>query len=96
MAVADGNRRPSAAGVLLLEPGEKSPEVYLQRDFTIKELSENFTAKQASQELLHKVLGMMTVEDDRDNRSTDRWDLVRTGCLVQPVPDREGLWTIVP
>lgn len=57
--MADKNSRPSAAGVLLLEPGEKSPEGYLQRDFTITELSENFRAKQASQELLHKVLGMM-------------------------------------
>ncbi|WP_316784484.1 hypothetical protein [Streptomyces sasae] len=68
----------------------------MQHDFTITELSENFTAKQASQELLHKVLGMMAGEDGRDNRSTDRWDLVRTGCLVQPVPDRAGLWAIAP
>ncbi|MFF3720535.1 hypothetical protein [Streptomyces prasinus] len=96
LVVADDDRRPSAAGVFLLEPGDRGPEVYLQRDFTIKQLSENFTAEQAGQALPHKVLGSVTVEDDRDNGSTDRWDLVLTGCPVQPVPDREGLWMIAP
>ena len=33
-----------------------------------------------------KVLGSVTVEDDRDNRSTDLWDLVLTGCPAQSVP----------
>jgi hypothetical protein len=42
------------------------------------------------------VLGTVTVEDDRDNGSTDRWDLVLTGCPVEPVPDRDGLWRIAP
>ncbi|AVH61721.1 MULTISPECIES: hypothetical protein [Streptomyces] len=96
LVVADEDRRPTAAGVILLEPGETSREVYLQREFTIKELSENFTAKQAGQELPHKVLGTVTAEDDRDNGSTDRWELVLTGCPVEPVPDREGLWRIAP
>ncbi|OEJ20849.1 hypothetical protein AR457_42040 (plasmid) [Streptomyces agglomeratus] len=97
LVVSDENRRPSAAGVILLEPGDSSPEVYLQRDFTIKELSENFEAKEAGgQELPHKVLGTVTVADDRDNGSTDRWDLVLTGCPVEPVPDRHGLWMIAP
>lgn len=88
--------RPTTAGVLLLEPGQLSPDIYLQRDFTIKELSENFTAKQAGHELPHQVRGTVTAEDDRDNGSTDRWDLVLTGCPVEPVPDREGLWRIAP
>ncbi|MGW2050829.1 hypothetical protein ACWCPF_37500 [Streptomyces sp. NPDC001858] len=91
LVVADEDRRPTAAGVILLEPGETSRKVYLQREFTIKELSENFTAKQAGQELPHKVLGTVTAEDDRDNGSTDRWELMLTGCPVEPVPDREGL-----
>ncbi|KAB2977478.1 hypothetical protein F8R89_01175 [Streptomyces sp. SS1-1] len=96
LVVADENRRPTAAGVILIEPGETSREVYLQKDFTIKELSENFTAKQAGRELPHKVLGTVTVEDDRDNGITDRWDLVLTGYPVEPVPDRDGLWMIAP
>ncbi|MFI1926299.1 hypothetical protein [Streptomyces sp. NPDC020377] len=96
LVVAGEDRRSSPAGVIVLEPGESSPEIYLQRDFTIKELSENFTAKQAGQELAHKVLGTVTVADDRDNGSTDRWDLVLTGCPVEPVPDRDGLWMIAP
>ncbi|MGW6796633.1 hypothetical protein [Streptomyces chartreusis] len=95
LVVADENRRPAAAGVILLEPGETSQDVYLQQDFTIKELSENFTAKQAGQEPPHKVRGTVTVEDDRDNGITDRWELV-TGCPVEPVPDRDGLWMIAP
>src|SRR5262249_56615261 len=78
------------------ERGESSPEVYLQREFTIKQLAENHAAKQAGQELPHQVRGSVTVEDDRDNGSTDRWDLVLTGCPVEPVPDRDGLWTIAP
>ncbi|MFJ1536366.1 hypothetical protein ACIOFV_50185 [Streptomyces mirabilis] len=94
--VVVSENKPTAAGVLLLEPGEKSPDIYLQRDFTIKELSENFAAKQAGQELPHQVRGSVTVEDDRDNGSTDRWDLTLTGCPVQPVPDRDALWTIAP
>ncbi|MFE5030031.1 hypothetical protein ACFRAO_43800 [Streptomyces sp. NPDC056656] len=96
LVVADEDRRPSAVGVVVLEPGERSREIYLQGDFTIKELSENFRAKEGDQELPHKVLGTVTVADDRDNGSTDRWDLVLTGCPVEPVPDREGLWTIAP
>ncbi|MFF8973669.1 hypothetical protein [Streptomyces sp. NPDC014995] len=96
LVVADEDRRPNAAGVIVLEPRETSPDVYLQREFTIKELSENFTAKQAGQELPHKVLGTVTAEDDRDNGSTDRWDLVLTGCPVEPFPDRDGLWRIAP
>jgi hypothetical protein len=91
LVVADENRRPSAVGVLFQEPGEESPEVYLQRDFTTKKMSGNFTAKEAGRELSHKVFSMMTVEDEPDNGSTDRWDLVPTGCPVQPVPGREGL-----
>ncbi|MGI5444109.1 MULTISPECIES: hypothetical protein [Streptomyces] len=96
LVVASEENRPTAAGVFLLEPGDKSPDVYLQRDFTIKQLSENFAAKQAGEELPHRVLGSVTVEDDRDNGSTDRWDLVLSGCPVEPVPDRDGLWTIAP
>ncbi|MCX4993778.1 hypothetical protein [Streptomyces sp. NBC_00568] len=96
LVVADADRRPAAAGVILLEPDEVSRDVYLQREFTIKELSENYAAKQAGQELAHRVVGTVTVEDDRDNGCTDRWDLLLTGCPVEPVPDREGLWMIAP
>ncbi|MEU2556841.1 hypothetical protein ACF1GY_35925 [Streptomyces sp. NPDC014684] len=96
LIVADEDRRPTAAGVIVLEPGETSRDVYLQREFTIKELSENFHAKQAGQELPYKVLGTVTVEDDRDNGSTDRWELVLTGCPVEPDSDRDGLWRIAP
>lgn len=72
LVVADEDRRPRPADVIVLEPGERSGDVYLQRDFTIKELSENYEARRAGQELPHKVCGVVTVEDDRDNGSTDR------------------------
>jgi hypothetical protein len=96
LVMVDDNKRPTAVGVLLLEPGESSPEIYLQRDFTIKELSENFIAREAGQRLPHCVIGSVTVEDDRDNGSTDWWDLILSGCPVQPVAGREGLWMIAP
>ena len=59
-------------------------------------MADNHEAGQAGEDLPHQVRGSVTVEDDRDNGSTDRWDLTLTGCPVQPVPDRDGLWTIVP
>ncbi|MGW8768253.1 hypothetical protein ACWGN5_37905 [Streptomyces sp. NPDC055815] len=95
LVVARDNR-PTAVGVLLLEPGETTPDIYLQSDFTIKQLSENYAAKQTGQELPHQVRGSVTVEDDRDNGSTDRWDLALTGTPVHPVPDRDGLWQLAP
>lgn len=94
LVVFNDDNRLAAAGVLLLEPEQSSPEIHLQRDFTIKELSENFIAAQADQELPHRVLGSVTVEDDRDNGSTDRWDLVLTGSPVHPVADRDALWEL--
>ncbi|MFI6434943.1 hypothetical protein [Streptomyces sp. NPDC050759] len=42
------------------------------------------------------MLGTVTAQDDRDNGSTDRWDLVLTGCPVEPVPDHDSLWRIAP
>ncbi|MFB7429049.1 hypothetical protein ACFC0K_37825 [Streptomyces hydrogenans] len=88
------DRRPAEPGVMLLEVDETTPPVYLQRSFTIKELSENYRAREAGRELPHQVRGSITVEDDRDNGSSDRWDLVLTGCPVEPVPDQDGLWRI--
>lgn len=93
-AAEDG--RPTAADVILLEPGATSPDIYLQRDFTIRQLSENYLAKQAGDELPHQVRGTVTVEDDRDNGSTDRWDLTLTGDPVHPDPDRDAMWHIAP
>ncbi|MCI3277603.1 hypothetical protein [Streptomyces cylindrosporus] len=96
LVMADVENRPTAAGVFVLEPGVRSPDIYLQRDFTIKALSENYLAKQDGRELPHQVRGSVTAEDDRDNGSTDRWDLTLTGCPVEPVPDQDGLWRVVP
>lgn len=96
LVIPDSGRRPHPAGMLIMEAGDKTAEVYLQRDFTIKELAENYAARQAGQELPHKVTGTVTVDDDRDNGSTDQWNLLLTGCPVEPVPDHDGLWRIVP
>ncbi|WP_151775769.1 hypothetical protein [Streptomyces abyssomicinicus] len=96
LVTVDEDGRPHPAGVLVLEPDETREDIYLQRDFSIKELSENFTAKEASTELPHKVVGAVTVKDDRDNGSTDRWDLLLTGCPVHPDLERDGMWRIAP
>ncbi|MFJ6564207.1 hypothetical protein ACIQMV_30955 [Streptomyces sp. NPDC091412] len=91
LVVWNEDRWPHAAGVIVPEPGEKSEKVYLQRDFTINELSENLTAKQAGAHLPHRVVGTVTVEDDRNNGNTGRWDPPRTGCPVHPAPERDGM-----
>lgn len=97
LVIPDDDKRPQSAGVLLLEPGSKSPEVFLQRDFTIKELSENYEQRVAGPgvTLPHRVTGRVTAEDDRDNGSTDLWDLVLTGCPVEPVRDHDSMWKVV-
>lgn len=82
MVAADKHRRPTAAGVILLEPGATSRDVHLQREFTITALSENFTAKQAGQEPPYRMLGTVTAPDDRDNGNTDHWGLVLTDWLM--------------
>ncbi|MCZ4101068.1 hypothetical protein [Streptomyces sp. H39-C1] len=91
-AGTDGRTYP--AGKFILEPESEGVEVHLQKHFTIKELSENYFARQDDQELPHRVTGTVTVDDDRDNGSTDQWDLVLTGCPVEPVEDRDGLWRV--
>ncbi|MGW1267432.1 hypothetical protein [Streptomyces sp. NPDC002491] len=94
--VADDDNRDVPAGVFLVEPGGRSPELYLQRNFTIKQLADNYAARENGRELPYRVVASVTVEDDRDNGSTDRWDLLLTGCPVEPVPGRDALWTVAP
>ncbi|MFF8321996.1 hypothetical protein ACF06V_33180 [Streptomyces bobili] len=86
-------RRPRAATSNLLFP-EQAITVFLQKDFTIKELSENYEARQARQPLPHRVTGTIAAHDDRDNGVTDTWDVELTGCPVKPVEEREGLWVV--
>ncbi|GAB7111101.1 hypothetical protein JCM4814A_94200 [Streptomyces phaeofaciens JCM 4814] len=96
LVVADNDNRPVRAGVFLVDPGGRSPELYLQRDFTIKQLADNHAARESGRELPHRAVASVTVEDDRDNGTTDRWDLLLTGCPVEPVAGRDALWTIAP
>ncbi|MFI1212026.1 hypothetical protein ACH4UV_31000 [Streptomyces sp. NPDC020802] len=87
------DHRPRAATSNLLFP-EQSISLFLQKDFTIKELSENYEARQAGRPLPHRVTGTIAAHDDRDNGVTDTWDIELTGCPVRPVEDREGLWVV--
>ncbi|MCF3129860.1 hypothetical protein [Streptomyces olivochromogenes] len=86
-------RRPRAATSNMLFP-ESSIPLFLQRDFTIKELSENYEARQAGEPLPHRVTGTVTAHDDRDNGVTDTWEIELTGCPVRPVEDRQGIWVV--
>ncbi|MFD6872916.1 MULTISPECIES: hypothetical protein [unclassified Streptomyces] len=88
------DRVPTAATSRMLFPGERIRSLYLQKDFTIKELSENYEALQAGQPLPHRVKGTIAVHDDRDNGVTDMWDIELTGCPVRPVGERQGVWVI--
>jgi hypothetical protein len=85
--------QPRVATSNLLFP-EQTISLFLQKDFTIKELSENYQAGQAGQPLLHRVKGSIAASDDRDNGVTDTWDIELTGCPVRPVEDRDGLWVM--
>lgn len=86
-------RRPRALTSNLLFP-EQTITVFLQKDFTIKELSENYEARQAGRPLPHRVTGTIAARDDRDNGVTDLWDIELTGCPVKPVEERAGVWVV--
>lgn len=70
--------------------------VFLQADFTAKELSENYEAREQGQPLPYRAAGTISVRDDRDNGTTDTWDLSLTGCPIQPHPSRGSVWMTVP
>lgn len=55
--------------------------VFLQADFTAKELSENYEAREQGRPLPYRAAGTIRVRDDRDNGTTGTWDL-------GPEPDR--------
>ncbi|MYT19988.1 hypothetical protein GTW69_06735 [Streptomyces sp. SID7760] len=86
--------RPSAATSNLLFPGQRIHTLVLQKDFTIKELSENYEARQAGLPLPHRAEGSVTAHNGSDNGVTDVWDVVLTGCPVRPVAERQGLWEV--
>lgn len=56
--------------------------VFLQAEFTAKELSENYEAREQGRPLPHQAAGTISVRDDRDNGTTDTWDLSLTGCPI--------------
>ncbi|MFC5028670.1 hypothetical protein C8250_025385 [Streptomyces sp. So13.3] len=77
-----------------LEPGQRSG-LYLNKDFTIKELAGNYAAREEGHPLPHRVQGTVTVHDDRDNGVTDTWNLELTGCPVEPHETRGSVWRVV-
>lgn len=92
----DGQPQQPAASHLLW-PQQRSlanPSLYLQRAFTLKELSENHEARAAGRPLPHRVTGTVTVHDGRDNGVSDVWHLELTGCPVRPDWYRDGIWFI--
>lgn len=96
--VVSVDNRPRPATQHLLWPdgrgGSATNSLYLQGDFTIKELSENFEAHQAEQRLPHRVVGTVTVHDGRDNGVTDTWEVELTGWPVQPHEARGSVWHV--
>jgi hypothetical protein len=87
--------RPATTHALGPQQGNGvNPDLFLQRDFTIKELSENYEARQESLPLPHRVTGTITVHDSRDNGVTDTWEVELTGCPVLPHESRTGVWLI--
>jgi len=54
-----------------------------QAHFTAKESSENYKAREQGQPPQHRATGTISVRNDRDNGTTDTWDLSLTGCPIQ-------------
>jgi hypothetical protein len=71
-------------------------QVFLQANFTAKELSENYEARQQDLPLPHRAAGTISVQEDRDNGVTDTWDLSLTGCPIQPHERLGSVWVTVP
>ncbi|WP_330467611.1 hypothetical protein OG547_21155 [Streptomyces longwoodensis] len=90
----EADHRPRAATSNVLFP-EQSISLFLQKDFTIRELSENYAAHQAGRPLPYRVAGAISARDDRDNGVTDTWDVELTGCPVKPVEGRDATWVVV-
>lgn len=87
--------RPTASHALWPHQGNGvSPNLFLHKEFTIKELSENYEASLEGRPLPHRVTGIITVHDSRDSGVTDRWELELTGCPVRPHQSRTGVWLI--
>jgi hypothetical protein len=78
----------------LISPHEEISNLYLQKDFTVKELSENYQAREEGRPLPHKVTGAISIHDGRDNGVTDTWKFALTGCPVQPDENRGSVWLI--
>lgn len=89
--------RPRPATPHALWPEQRvtvNPNLFLQKEFTIKELSENYEACQEGRPLPHRVTGAVIVHDSRDNGVTDTWELELTGCPVRPHESRMGVWMV--
>ncbi|MFE2540994.1 hypothetical protein [Actinacidiphila glaucinigra] len=91
-------RAPSPLIVPARETGGADGEVrvFLQANFTAKELSENYEAREQGLPLPHRAVGTISVRDDRDNGTTDTWDLSLSGCPIQPHETRGSVWVTVP
>jgi hypothetical protein len=91
----EGRRQPVRPHVLWPRgQSTLSRNLFLQKDFTVKELSENYEARQEGRPLPHRVTGTVTVHERRDNGVTDTWELELTGCPVRPDRTRSGIWVV--
>jgi hypothetical protein len=84
---------PSYAEPQTLRQGRHVERVF-QKEFTIKDLSENYEARQAGRPLPHRVTGKITVHDSRDHGVSDTWEVELAGCPVRPDGSRPGVWVI--
>lgn len=103
LVVSSGDdRRILPAPTPVLVPGRDASgapgtlRVFLQKSFSIQELSENHDAHEDDRPLPHTVTGTVTIHDDRDNGIVDTWNLLLTGHPVEPDPNRGSVWVVVP
>ncbi|MEU6367426.1 hypothetical protein ABZ876_17235 [Streptomyces sp. NPDC046931] len=77
-----------------LMPAREPYRFHLQGTLTLRQCADNWGAREQGRPLPHRIAGVVSATDRRDEGVTDRWELVMTGCPIEPVPETEDQWRL--
>ncbi|MEU1463658.1 hypothetical protein ABZ467_23725 [Streptomyces sp. NPDC005727] len=77
-----------------LMPAREPYRFHLQGTLTLRQCADNWAAREQGRPLPHRIAGVVSATDRRDEGITDRWELVMTGCPIEPVPETEDQWRL--
>lgn len=77
-----------------LTPGREPYRFHLQGTLTLRQCADNQAAREQGRPLPHRIAGVVIATDRRDEGITDRWELMMTGCPIEPVPETENQWRL--